>query len=284
MKSLPLRRAEPAGTDNAVFRLGAELAVRLARRGGPTEPGGKEHDWLPRLAPLLPLAIPVPVAQGRPSGTYPWFWDVVAWVEGETVPVDEIDAIRAAHDLATFVAALHVLDPTGAPPGRGIPLAERDQAFRPYLARFDGDPRVTTAWERAVAAPAWDGPPTWHHGDLDARNWVVRDGHIAGVIDWGCMGVGDPACDVARVLTESVAAVSAGIVDGEVLLDLNYEEDSRAEVDLNVVLTGAGEFVEIQGTAERGTFSDAQLSAMLGVAKIGLERLRAVQREALGAE
>jgi ribonuclease PH len=86
------------------------------------------------------------------------------------------------------------------------------------------------------------------------------------------------------VLTSSVAAVSTGIVDGEVMLDLDYPEDSRAEVDLNVVLTGTGRFVEVQGTAERGTFDDTQLSGMLEVAKMGLERLRVLQRESLGGK
>jgi aminoglycoside phosphotransferase (APT) family kinase protein len=195
---LPLTRAEPSGTVNAIFRLGDELSVRLPRRDGPIEPGATELEWLPRLAPLLPLEIPVPVAQGRPSCDYPWFWEVHKWVEGETVPVGEIDTIQAARDLARFVAALQRVDPAGAPPGRGIPLAERDRGMRPWWARFDGDPAARTVWERALAAPPWDGPPVWHHGDLDVRNWLVRDGRISGVVDWdwGCMGVGDPACDV----------------------------------------------------------------------------------------
>ena len=193
---LGLSRIEPAGTVNAMFRLGDALAVRLARRQGPTEPGGVELEWLPRLAPLLPLDIPVAVAQGRPNDEYPWFWDVVTWVEGESVPVEGIDAIQAARDLAAFIGALREVDPTGAPPGRGIPLAERDVELRGWLARFDGDPAAALEWERALAAPPWDGEPIWHHGDLDARNWLIRDGRISGVIDWGCMGVGDPACDV----------------------------------------------------------------------------------------
>ena len=192
----PLSRVEPQGTVNAIFRLGDDLSLRLARREGPTEPGGKELDWLPTLAPLLPLEIPVPVAQGRPTGGYPWFWDVYTWVEGETALVEEIDPIRAARDLAAFVAALQQVDPAGAPPGRGIPLAERDEEIQYWLARFDGDAAVAAEWERALAAPPWDGPPVWHHGDLDARNWLVRDGRISGVIDWGSMGVGDPACDL----------------------------------------------------------------------------------------
>jgi aminoglycoside phosphotransferase (APT) family kinase protein len=193
---LPLSRVEPSGTVNAIFRLGDELAVRLPRRKGPTEAGGKELDWLPRLAPLLPLEIPVPVTQGRPSADYPWFWDVYTWVDGETAPVEEIDALQAARDLAALVATLQQVDPKDAPRGRGIPLAERDSEFRDWLGRFDGDPRVAEEWERALAAPPWDGPPVWHHGDLDARNWLVRDGRIRAVIDWGSMGVGDPACDV----------------------------------------------------------------------------------------
>jgi aminoglycoside phosphotransferase (APT) family kinase protein len=195
-RDLPLRRVEPAGTVNAIFRLGDELSVRLARRAGPTEPGGKEHDWLPRLAPLLPVEIPLPVGQGHPTVGYPWFWDIHRWVAGQTLPIEEIDSIRAARDLAALVAALQKVSPAGAPPGRGIPLAERDRELRYWLARFDGDPAVTKEWERALAAQPWAGPPVWHHGDLDVRNWLVRDGRIQGVIDWGSMGVGDPACDV----------------------------------------------------------------------------------------
>jgi aminoglycoside phosphotransferase (APT) family kinase protein len=103
---LPLTPVEPAGTVNAMFRLGDSLSVRLARRDGPKVAGGNEFDWLPKLAPRLPLNIPVPVGQGLPSREYPWFWDIHTWVEGETVPVDQIDAAQAARDLAGFVAAL----------------------------------------------------------------------------------------------------------------------------------------------------------------------------------
>ena len=193
---LPLRLVEPRGTVNAIFRLGDELSVRLPRREGPTAPGSRELDWLPKLAALLPVEIPVPIAQGSPNDDYPWFWEIHTWVEGDTVPVDDIDAIQAARDLAALVGTMQRLDPAGAPTGRGIPLAVRDPEVRYWLARFEGDPGVTAEWERALAAPPWDGPPVWHHGDLDMRNWLVRDGRIAGVIDWGAMGVGDPACDV----------------------------------------------------------------------------------------
>jgi aminoglycoside phosphotransferase (APT) family kinase protein len=103
---LPLSPVEHAGTENAVFRLGDDLAVRLARRKGSKQPGGKEIEWLPRLAPLLPLEIPVPVVQGQPTAEYPWYWGVHAWVDGETASAEQIDAIQAARDLATFITAL----------------------------------------------------------------------------------------------------------------------------------------------------------------------------------
>src|SRR2546423_2158784 len=73
---LPLSRVEPDGTVNAIFRLGDKLSVRLPRRAGSTRPGGREFDWLPRLAPLLPLQVPVPGGPGRPGRGYPRFWDV----------------------------------------------------------------------------------------------------------------------------------------------------------------------------------------------------------------
>jgi aminoglycoside phosphotransferase (APT) family kinase protein len=192
----PLRRVDPSGTVNAIFRLGDDLSVRLPRREGPTKAGGKEFDWLPRLAPLLPVDIPIPVAEGRPNADYPWFWQIHTWVDGEAMPVEEIDVMQAARDLAAVVAALQQMSPAGAPPGRGIPLAERDRDIQYWLARFKGDPVVRAEWERALAAPPWGGPPVWHHGDLDVRNWLLCDGRISGVIDWGSMGIGDPACDV----------------------------------------------------------------------------------------
>ncbi|MFC9446451.1 aminoglycoside phosphotransferase family protein [Bacillus cereus] len=193
---LPLRKVEPVGTVNAVFRLGDEYSIRLARREGPTTPGGREFLWLPKIAPLVPLEIPVPIAQGRPNNEYPWFWEIHSWLKGETVPIEALDEMQAARDLAEFVLALQQVDPTGGPLGRGIPLAQRNKDFRYWLARFNGDPAVSAVWESALSAPPWNGPPVWHHGDLDVRNWLVRDKRISGVIDWGTMGIGDPACDV----------------------------------------------------------------------------------------
>jgi ribonuclease PH len=89
--------------------------------------------------------------------------------------------------------------------------------------------------------------------------------------------------DLARdPLGDSVAAVSVGIVDGQVLLDLDYAEDVRADVDMNVVMTGGGRFVEVQGTGEEATFGDSELAAMLKLARGGLAQIREMQKQALG--
>ena len=99
----------------------------------------------------------------------------------------------------------------------------------------------------------------------DAFDALVRDGRLA-----------------STPLRRHVAAVSVGVVDGEVRLDLDYEEDVRAEVDMNVVMSDAASFVEVQGTGERGTFDRRQLDALLDSAVAGIRELDRAQRAALG--
>ena len=191
---LPLLRVEPSGTDNAIFRLGTEFAVRLPRRDGSLDEEDKEHTWLPWLAPRLPVEIPLPLARGRPGAGYPWHWSVCTWLEGET----PIGVPLAADDLAAFVQALQRIDPSGAPAagaGRSEPLALRDRRVREALERIEA-PGASELWERAAAAPEWQGERVWLHADLDARNVLVRDGRLSGAIDWGCVGAGDPAVDL----------------------------------------------------------------------------------------
>jgi aminoglycoside phosphotransferase (APT) family kinase protein len=203
---LPVESVRSAGTDNALYRLGEDMVVRLPRIHWATRQVEKEHLWLPRLAPLLPLSIPLPLAKGEPSGGYPWPWSVYRRLEGEDATTARITDLRqAAIDLAQFIAALQRIDATGGPsPGlhnssRGVLLAMRDKRTRDALTalqgRFDID-AVTAVWETAIAAPAWHGPPVWLHGDLQAGNLLVAQGQLGAVIDFGCLGVGDPACDV----------------------------------------------------------------------------------------
>ena len=199
---LPIDALPVGGTDNAIYRLGDELSVRLPRqRDRAAGSLDKEFEWLPKLAPLLPFAVPTPVARGAAADGYPSEWAVYDWLDGEDAASVPLDLRRAAVDLAELLAALRRIDVTGGPPpaGRGGSLRPRDEATRAGIAAL-GDAidagAVTAAWEQALSAPEWDRPPVWIHGDLDARNLLVRDGRITGVVDWASACVGDPACDV----------------------------------------------------------------------------------------
>ncbi|WP_231494790.1 aminoglycoside phosphotransferase family protein [Cellulomonas sp. KRMCY2] len=204
---LPLTPVRSAGTDNAMFRLGDDMAVRLPRVPWAVEQVAKEQTWLPRLAPLLPLAVPELLGTGAPGAGYDWPWSVYRWLDGVDATVEPVaDLHRAADELGGFVAALRRVDPTGGPPpgehnsGRGVPLAARDTATRAAITSLVGmidTDAATAAWEAALRAPVWDGPPAWIHGDLHAANLLVRQGELSAVIDFGCLGVGDPAGDVS---------------------------------------------------------------------------------------
>ena len=217
---LPIEAVPSGGTDNALYRLGDDLVVRLPRRERTTGTLKKERGWLPRLAPLLPLAVPVPLADGMPADGYPFEWSLYGWLKGEDATKERVtDLSRMAIDLARFIAALQEIDPTGGPsPGehnffRGEPLAARDAATRVAIASL-GDAidvgAVTAVWESALGAPEWEHPPVWIHGDLDSRNLLIDDGRLSAVIDWGCLGVGDPACDV-MVAWKVLSADTRGI-------------------------------------------------------------------------
>ena len=208
---LPIERFESSGTDNAIYRLGGDMAVRLPRIPGGTGTIDKELRWLPKLAPLLPVAISQPLAKGLPGHGYPWHWSVHRWLDGESVNVDRMaDPVGLAQDLGGFVAALRRIDAAEGPiagrdGSRGIPLVRRDAATREAIAQLDGviDSRaITAAWDKAVRAPTWQRPGVWIHGDLLSGNVLVDGrGRLSAVIDFGCMVVGDPACDVMAAWT-----------------------------------------------------------------------------------
>lgn len=205
---LDLERVQSDGTDNAIYRLGAAMAVRMPRYPSAAAQAEKEAEWVARLAPHLPLDVPVPLALGRPAAGYPWRWSVCRWVTGERGMAD--DQRDAAAQLAGFVRALQRIDPSGGPApgdhnfGRGSHLATRDEWVRDALTRVVDEVDVASAtavWEQALAAPVWDRTPVWVHGDLHGGNILVRDGRLAGVIDFGGLGVGDPAVDVMPAWT-----------------------------------------------------------------------------------
>jgi aminoglycoside phosphotransferase (APT) family kinase protein len=198
---LPIARVPSAGTDNAMYRLGDRLAVRLPRIHWSVEFVAKEQTWLPVLAPQLPLALPRPVAIGEPEELFPYPWSVVQWLPGELATLDRLDdPVQAALDLAAFVTALHAIDSTGGPQHhRGLPVRLLDDEMRRCIAHLRGEvdaDAVTRAWNQAMSAPDHDGRPVWFHGDLAYLNLLAQDGKLTAVIDWGTSGVGDPAIDM----------------------------------------------------------------------------------------
>ncbi|WP_239160641.1 aminoglycoside phosphotransferase family protein [Virgisporangium ochraceum] len=202
---LPLRLVEPAGSDHVIHRLGDELAVRLPRHAGAIGQAEKEARWLPRLAPHLPLPVPVPVAVGRPGFGYPWPWAVSRWLDGEMATVEGLaDAPHTAVVLAGFLDALQRVPCTEGPSGDTRTLADRDGETRAAIARAAGvfdAAAMTVLWQAALDAPRWDRPPVWFHGDFHTGNLLAVRDRIRAVIDFGGLGVGDPARDMTIAFT-----------------------------------------------------------------------------------
>jgi aminoglycoside phosphotransferase (APT) family kinase protein len=190
------------GWDNATFRLGADLALRLPRRHVAADLILNEQRWLPALAPSLPIAVPILVHAGSSGSGFPWAWSVVRWVEGE--PADQVGFPEEhAALLATLLKALHQPVPEDAPrnPYRGVPLAQRAEILGRRLDRLGRlrptlTARLRDIWQSALAAAPAVGN-LWIHGDLHPANLIVRDGALAGIIDWGDLTAGDPATDLA---------------------------------------------------------------------------------------
>jgi aminoglycoside phosphotransferase (APT) family kinase protein len=203
--ALPIRPVKFGGWDNRTFHLGDAMTVRLPSAATYALQVDKEQRWLPRLAPLLPLPIPSPVAIGKPAEGFPWPWSIYRWIDGDTAALDRVaDLNQFAVTLAEFLAALQRIDATGGPPPgphnfhRGGSPAYYDGETRAAIHtlgdRIDGK-AATAVWEAALAAE-WRGAPVWFHGDVSHGNLLIRDGKLSAVIDFGTSGVGDPACDL----------------------------------------------------------------------------------------
>jgi aminoglycoside phosphotransferase (APT) family kinase protein len=208
---LPVRPVDADGWDNATFRLGEHMSVRLPSSQAYAEQVDKEHRWLPILASQLPLPIPEPLAKGKPGCGFPRPWSVYRWIDGQAAAVGRVTDLPAfAADLADFLAALYKADPSGGPlPGthnffRGGPPAYYDAETRAALAALHGQIDTDLAaevWEAALAA-TWDGPPVWFHGDAQPGNLLIdASGRLSAVIDFGTSGIGDPACDTTIAWT-----------------------------------------------------------------------------------
>jgi len=199
---LPLVHVD-AGWDNALWRLGEDLAVRMPRRVTAAWLTENELRWLPQIAQTLSLPVPVPVRLGEPGRDYPWRWAIVPWLSGEPGDRDPITDPASTMVLARFLRALNLPAPEDAPrnPFRGsVPLSEHSADLERTLGNVselvDTD-QVRRVWEDATSAPQWSGEQVWIHSDLHPANVMVTSGTLSGVVDFGDMCAGDPADDLA---------------------------------------------------------------------------------------
>lgn len=208
--NLPITPVEIDGWDNRTFRLGDLMSIRLPSAESYTEQVEKEQQWLPILAPLLPLRIPIPLAMGMPDDSYPWKWSIYRWLEGENATENSIaDLSKFATDLSAFLNTLQQVSPTDGPPAgqhnffRGGPLATYDAETRKAIVTLDkgiDQKAATEVWNTALSS-TWKRPPVWLHGDVSESNLLIKNGQLNAVIDFGCSAVGDPACDLAIAWT-----------------------------------------------------------------------------------
>ena len=209
-KELAIKPVALGGWDNRTFHLGEKMLVRMPSAQVYSLQVEKEQKWLPKLAPLLPLQIPIPLAIGEPADGYPWKWSIYRWLDGDTaasIPIANLSDFAAS--LAQFLIALQRIDTTGGPlPGlhsfyRGGSLRTYDVETRQALATLNGKIDINAAtelWEDALAT-SWHGFPVWVHGDLSCGNLLVQEGRLSAVIDFGQLTIGDPACDLAIAWT-----------------------------------------------------------------------------------
>jgi len=211
-KNLAIQPVEPQGWDNRTFRLGGNMLVRLPSSEEYIQQVEKEHRWLPVLAPSLPFPIPEPIALGKASKDYPWNWSIYKWIEGtsaNTIEFDGADLENIALQLAHFLNELHKIDASGAPtPGlhnwwraahTSIYNTQTHELIDKLSNRIDAN-RARSLWEKAISS-RWDNNPIWVHGDVASGNILVRDNKLSAIIDFGCMGIGDPACDLTIAWT-----------------------------------------------------------------------------------
>lgn len=208
--NLPIKPVEFSGWDNRTFRLGDKMSVRLPSEEWYVAQVEKEQYWLPKLAPFLPFQIPVPLALGNPDKNYPWRWSIYQWLEGDNATTENISNLHEfAISLAQFLATLQQIDSTGGPPPgehnffRGGTLNVYDDETRNSIVALKNEINTdiaTEVWEAALNTK-WNREPVWLHGDFATGNLLVNKGKLSAVIDFGCSGIGDPACDLTIAWT-----------------------------------------------------------------------------------
>lgn len=209
-KDLEIKPVEKSGHDNRTFHLGNKMTVRLPSGKDYVPQVEKELKWLPKLQKGISLPITVPIAKGDASDIYPFPWSINCYIEGETANYETVADLKIfAKDLATFLKELQAIDTIDAPIAgahnfyRGGALAiyneETEMALENLRDVLPVD-KLATIWQKALQS-SWQHHGVWIHGDVAPGNLLVNMGRLCGVIDFGIMGVGDPACDYAMAWT-----------------------------------------------------------------------------------
>jgi aminoglycoside phosphotransferase (APT) family kinase protein len=210
--NLSINPVEFSGNDNRTFRLGEKMLIRLPSAEDYADQVKKEQKWLPILAQKLSFKIPTPVALGQPSKIYPWHWSIYLWIEGVSANVLNIeDSLlkSIAINLSEFLNEFHNIDVSNGPtPGahnfwRGAHPIIYELETKESIAKLNGvisKNSALAAWAKATSSH-WNKNPVWVHGDLSSGNILIKDCKLTSVIDFGCIAIGDPACDLAITWT-----------------------------------------------------------------------------------
>lgn len=207
--NLTINPVKHSGNDNRTFHLGEEMAVRLPSHQRYEPQIEKEAKWLPKLAPHLALPITTPVGKGEPTEEYPYVWSINKWIDGDTATQDHVDLYQFAKDLAEFLKELESIDASEGPRAgahnfhRGGDLSVYHQETLDALHFLVSEIHVNKCkqiWDTALLTQ-WTKQPVWVHGDIAQGNLITKNGNLSGVIDFGCMGTGDPACDLVIAWT-----------------------------------------------------------------------------------
>lgn len=207
---LEIRKVRTCGHDNRTYHLGTTMSIRLPSSKAYEPQIEKEVQLLKKLSPYLPLPIQKPIALGRPNASYPHVWSINAWIDGKCLAEDRVvDKCQLAKDLASFLKALQAIDTTDGPKAgahnfyRGGLLSTYDTQTRQALNTVQDLQKrelLKSIWEEALAS-TWEKPDVWVHGDIAPGNLLMKQGVLCAVIDFGILGIGDPACDYAMAWT-----------------------------------------------------------------------------------
>ncbi|MBX3710165.1 MAG: aminoglycoside phosphotransferase family protein [Gammaproteobacteria bacterium] len=202
---LSISPIKSTGTDNALFRLGADLIMRLPRiewePGSISKSINKEYEWLPKIANFLKMPISEPIFKGNSDQSYPWPWLISTWNEGHNPNFEKDNEYEhLAKDLALFLNDFHKISlPNGPLSRRGVPLKKVDEETKKAIGELEGEidiADVTLLWEQLSNIPYWNKEPVWIHGDFLPGNILIQDNRLSAVLDFSDVGIGDPACDL----------------------------------------------------------------------------------------